>query len=575
MTRINSAHTSATDHTSEAGSSGTGESAARRGGTSRKRGATSLGGTGSPQPSAPKRAATGGGESANPPVRAGADKLLRAHTRFFDDNSVSVRGFDVSPAGPGAEGQKRAVSQALRGTPELSAMLTATVDTMAQHPLENAHASRNATGDWMSDSHFHPTNYVQQGMVPREMLKMMDEVGIHRAVMSPIPTDVMPCGSHDEHTHAPNHNNIPAESYYVQQKYTNIQPHELTQDVEKEITQGAHLMLNQQVDADTALFMQIAQLSHAERDRLDPMVTGLHLGSPLSPQALLLKLATHPGMFTGVGEVTIHKELVQQQYEGSRQANLTNNVQSFKHLVATAGVIGMPVVLHCDVDSTENQRANGIGQPQYLNDLKKLFASPETSKTTLIWAHCGGIGRFVRKPIDHANNLRTILSDPKMSHIHIDISWSRVARQIVMKTQPDGTEVPDHESVHAWAALINEFPDRFLFGSDALNPQVKDTWAETGNMYKPLLDKLTPEARVAVKTGNYDRVITEARPKVRAFEQHVLTRDFVEKGLRSSGDGRVNDGPHINPDALRAACDEAYANAGVDLTGRPLDAAVH
>jgi hypothetical protein len=137
--------------------------------------------------------------------------------------------------------------------------------------------------------------------------------------------------------------------------------------------------------------------------------------------------------------------------------------------------------------------------------------------------------------------------------------------------------------VHAWAALINEFPDRFLFGSDALNPQVKDTWAETGNMYKPLLDQLTPEARVAVKTGNYDRVLTEARPKVRAFEQHVLTRDFVEKGLRSSGDGRVNDGPHIDPEALRAAgvrwtprCTErcawltgARASAGVDEKRAP------
>jgi len=562
MPRIDSSHASASEHASQASAPGNSGSNTSR---TRKRNATSLGGAGAPSGSAPKRPGTEKNVSGNPPLGTGAQKLLRSHTRFFDDNSVSIQGFDVTPVRRGTANESRAVSQRLRETPELTAALTATVDTMAQKPLADAHASRNATGHWMHDSHFHPTNYVQQGMVPREALAMMDEVGIHRTVLSPIPTDVMPCGSHDEHSETAHHNNIPPESYYVKQQYANIKPEELTSAVENEIAQSAHLMLNQQVDADTALFMQLSHLSEAERDRLDPMVTGLHLGSPLSPQALLLKLATHPGMFTGVGEVTIHKELVEKQYERARQANLTTNVQSFKNLVATAGVIGMPVVLHCDVDSTDNQRANGIGKPLYLNDLKSLFASPETSRTTVIWAHCGGIGRFVQKPEDHANNLRTILSDPKMQHVHIDISWSRVARQIVLKTQPDGTEVPDHESIHAWASLINEFPNRFLFGSDALNPQVKDTWAETGNLYKPLLDTLTHEARVAVKTGNYDRLITAARPKVRAFEQHVLTPEFVQKRLRASGDGRINAGPHINPDALRAARDEAYAKAGVEV----------
>lgn len=569
MTRIHSTHASTTDHTQEAGSSGTQAPAARPGGHSRKRGATAFGTAGAPNASAPKRAATGAGSSANPPLRAGAQKLMRAHTRFFDDGSTSVRGVEVQAVHRGTSDEAHAVTRELRETPELVAMLTTRPEEAGARSLEQGHASRTATGAWMSDSHFHPTNYAQQGMVPEEMLKMMDEVGIHRSVMSPIPTNVMPCGDHDGHNH------IPPESYYVKQKYADIKPHELTAEVEDEIAGSAHLMLNTQVDADTALFMNIAKLSDAERDRLDPMVTGLHLGDPLSPQTLLLKVANHRGMFTGVGEVTIHKELVERQYEGVRQANLTDNVQVFKNIVATAGVIGMPVVLHCDVDSTANQRANGRGQPQHLENLKKLFSSPEASGTTIIWAHCGGIGRFVQKPIDHANNLRAILADPKMSHVHIDISWSRVARQIVMKTQPDGTEVPDHESVQAWASLINEFPDRFLFGSDALNPQVKDTWAETGNMYKPLLEALTPQARIAVKTGNYERVIVGARPKVRAFEQHVLTPEFVKTGLRSSGAGRVNAGPHIDPQALRAVRDEAYGKAGVDVFGRPVDTVRH
>ena len=507
-------------------------------------------------------AAPGAGGAAPRPSSSSGNRIRINMTRVFSDKSMSVNVHDLPVPAEGAH------FSSVRESGKLAGMVTSTLDKMAagetHAQLRKVLDAKLETGHWMSDSHFHPTNYAQQGMVPREMLKMMDEAGIHRSVMSPIPTDVMPCGDHGDHNH------IPAESYYVPAQFANIKPHDLTDEVEQTIKGSAHLMLNQQVDADTALSLNIAQLSQAERDRLDPMVTGLHLGSPLSPQALLFKLATHPGMFTGVGEVTIHKELVQSQYEGARQANRTDNVQAFKNLVATAGVIGMPVVLHCDVDSTANQRANGYDNPEHLDNLKKLFASPETRDTTIIWAHCGGVGRFVQKPVDHADNLRSILANPDMQHINIDISWSRVARQIVLKTDDEGKEVPDHESVEAWAQLINDHPDRFLFGSDALNPQEKATWQETGVLYKPLLDKLTPEARTAVMTGNYEKVLVGARPKVRAFEEHVLTPNFIEQRLRGSGEGRLNPGPHIDPAALRAARDAAFAEANVDLNGNEL-----
>jgi hypothetical protein len=48
----------------------------------------------------------------------------------------------------------------------------------------------------------------------------------------------------------------------------------------------------------------------------------------------------------------------------------------------------------------------------------------------------------------------------------------------------------------------------------------------------------------------------------------VLTPEFVEQRLRASGDTRVNAGPHIDPEALRAARDAAYASAGVDVNGK-------
>lgn len=509
-------------------------------------GAAKRANTESPIGALSKRAKSESGEAAS---------TLQSHTRFFEDGSTTTTGSRVPSRVPIAE-RAGHIAAALRGR-----QIDAVTHAADKQALEQS--TKTTLGGWTSDSHFHPTQYTQQGILPEEMLDMMDKVGVYRSVIMPIPTDVIPCGHPDD-------NHIPAEDYYVPKEDMSMARHELTAEREDKVAKSAHLVVNQQVDADTADFMDMSGLTDAQRDRLDPMVTGLHLGSPLSSEALLKKLHKDPGTFTGIGEVTIHKELVERQFDGARQANLKNNVQSFKNLVATAGVIGMPVVLHCDVDSTANQRKNGLGAPEHLDGVKQLLASPEAKDTTMIWAHFGGIGRFVAKPDNHMENLRQILSDPAMKHVHVDISWSRVARQIVMKQNEHGVEEPDPASIDAAAKLITDFPDRFLMGSDALDPKKEETWAETGNMYKPLLDKLAPDVRQKVAIGNYERVIVGARPKVRAFEQHVLTNDFMKKNVRPSGPTPLRDGPHIEPDKLRAARDAAYAAAGVDERGEPV-----
>jgi hypothetical protein len=551
MTRIHSSDPSAGIHTPttpEPSASTT--SGASSSGHARQRAGVTQGALGQLKQVGQKRTASSGSTETAPRKR-----LAQQRTAFFDDGSSRVETWAVPDLRRGAMPEAHAMSEALRNPPELIHLED------GANPKGLASTDDPKAKSWASDSHFHPTNYAQQGMLPRDMVNMMNDIGVRRTVMAPIPTDCMPCGSH---AHG-EHNDIPSESYYIPARHKDIKPEELTADVEKGIAASGHVMLNQQVDADTAFFFKSAKLSDAERDRIDPMVTGVHLGSPLSTQALLFKMAKDPGVFSGIGEVTIHKELIEHQYEGVRQANLTTNVQAFKNLAASAGVIGMPVVLHCDVDSTENQRKSHPDPAVHFNDLKNLFASPETSNTHIIWAHGGGLGRFVKEPSEHVEKLGAILSNPAMKHVNIDISWSRVAQQVTK----------DEASLQRWSALINEHPTRFLFGSDALNPQTNATWSETADLYKPLFNRLTPEANTLVKTGNYDRLITQARPKVRAFEKHVLTQDFVEKKLRASGNTRLNDGPHIDASALRAARDEAFAKAGVGLDGHPVAVGAH
>ena len=75
------------------------------------------------------------------------------------------------------------------------------------------------------------------------------------------------------------------------------------------------------------------------------------------------------------------------------------------------------------------------------------------------------------------------------------------------------------EATEATADLINRYPDRFLFGTDEVAPTEQATYMKVYDMYQPLIERLTPEAREKLLKGNYERLFDEARRKVRAWEK--------------------------------------------------------
>jgi hypothetical protein len=311
------------------------------------------------------------------------------------------------------------------------------------------------------------------------------------------------------------------------------------------VSEGPESAACAQDDAGVALFVTISKLCRAGHDRLDPTFTYHLRGTPSSAQALLFKLAAHPRM-----EAATHA------------AGPTPKAGALRNLIATAGVIGMPVVLYCDADA---------GQSAHSGRIEALFALPDTRDTTIFWTHCGGVGRVVRKPVDHAAYLRSVLADAALGHVHIDLSWSRMARQIMPRAGADGKAVPDEAALRAWTRLIDDHPDRFLFGSEALEARERAAaWKAIGALYRPLLEALTPQARRAITTDNYARLVLDARPRMRAFALHVLTPAFVEHDLRAWEDGCSRYGVRFDPAVLRAARDAAYAGAGVDADGMRL-----
>lgn len=381
------------------------------------------------------------------------------------------------------------------------------------------------------DCHFHPTNYAQQGTPPEQLLATMARLGIKYTVLSPIPTNVLVhcCGT--DHGWAPAEGRpVDATNYYIAQDRVSKSFWLSGADYEAFIRDEAPLYYNTAVDASTAHAFN--QLSAENKVFFDPMVTGLVLGDARCSGDLLRKLSEHPSVFTGVGEITIFKEWVQRKVDDRLQANLTLGVNALKLLVKTCGTIGMPMVIHCDVNPMPHERApSDIDLPRFLDDMKAFLKDPQCRGTTIIWAHAAGLGKYSRITNGHLERVAALLRDPELSHLYIDISWDTVAKQLMMDADEKAI---DPVKVEALRAFLETFQDRVLFGSDSLSPNTDANWDATAAHYQPIFKSLSKEARNKVKLGNYERLLVAARAKVRAYERHCLAYAMVLVNMRSN-----------------------------------------
>jgi hypothetical protein len=321
------------------------------------------------------------------------------------------------------------------------------------------------------DAHFHLTNYVQEGTDIRDFVQIMgDKVG--RVALFGIPL---------QQTWSHGNTGDFAPTYYLQT--------------------DAPLYYYSFTDAFIA--MAYRSLPPAQQARLDPMITGFNPADMYAADHIKRVLTTFPGVFSGIGEFTIHKEFVSAKIAGET-ASLTN--PALDRILDFAGEAGLVVLLHNDVDMPFPRPGQDPYQAAQLGALLRRHP-----RTRVIWAHCG-LGRIVRPLPDQLGIVDRALSDPALAHVSIDISWDEVAKYVVATP----------ESVAATADLINRHPDRFLFGSDEVAPREQAQYLKVYDLYAPLFARLTPEASQKLRKGNYERLFDEARRRVRAWEKvHV------------------------------------------------------
>ena len=327
---------------------------------------------------------------------------------------------------------------------------------------------RAQTSYALNDSHLHLTNYIQEGTEIQDFVKLLgSKVG--RVAIFGIPLQ-------QQWSYANTGDFAP--TYYLQT--------------------DAPLYYYSFTDAYIA--MAYRSLPKEDQARLDPMITGFNPADMYAADHIRRVLETFPGVFTGIGEFTIHKEFVSAKIAGET-ASLTN--PALDRVFDFAGEVGLVVILHNDADMPYPRPDQ---EPYQILQLRDLFKRHQ--KTTIIWAHIG-LGRVVRPVKDQIGIVARALSNPELSHLYMDISWDETAKYLIASP----------ETIQAMADLINRHPDRFLFGTDEVAPQEQAKYLKVYDMYAPLFAKLTPEASEKVRKGNYERLFDEARRKVRAWEK--------------------------------------------------------
>jgi hypothetical protein len=337
--------------------------------------------------------------------------------------------------------------------------------------------NHDATSEF-NDSHFHLTNYIQEGISIQRFLKIMG-ARVGRSVLFGIPLQ-------QQWSYANSGDYAP--TYYLQS--------------------DAPLYYYSFTDAYIASVYR--SLSKEEQARFDPMITGFNPADMYGVDHIRRVLTTFPGVFSGIGEFTIHKEFVSAKVAGET-ASLLN--PALDRILDCAGDIGLVVLIHNDIDVPFAKQDT---EPVYLNQMKTLLRRHPNA--SIIWAHVG-LGRVVQpvqvsagsamRAPNHVEIIEAMLADPTLSHVNFDISWDEVAKYAVAS----------QEVIARVAAMLNAYPDRFLFGTDTVAPAGPEPYFAVFDMWAPIWRELTPEASRKIRKDNYERIFDEGRRRVREWER--------------------------------------------------------
>src|SRR6187401_2589649 len=254
---------------------------------------------------------------------------------------------------------------------------------LSSSPAVSAQPRAKSTETYQfNDSHFHLTNYVQEGITVQRFLSIMGK-RVGRSTLFGIPLQ-------QQWSYRVSGDDAP--TYYLDS--------------------DARLYYYSFTDAQIA--MAYKSLSKADQARFDPMITGFNPTDMYAADHIKRVLLTFPGVFSGIGEFSIHKEFVSSKIAGE-VASFRN--PALDRILETAGEVGLVVLLHNDIDMPFPKPGQ---EPYSAVQLRELFL--RHPNTTIIWAHIG-LGRIVHPMKDQISIIERGLAHPTLKNLYVDLSW--------------------------------------------------------------------------------------------------------------------------------------------------------
>ena len=225
-----------------------------------------------------------------------------------------------------------------------------------------------------------------------------------------------------------------------------------------------------------------------------PLLTGAHkwITPDADVESLIQqterKLAS--GKFFGIGEFIVRHWA----YSPGIHAEQDNPIYSelMRRFSVLAAKYDVPMVIHME------------GYPTLVADFSKLIA--ENPATRYVWAHnCGrSKAEVIRSLLSRFQNLFCDLGGMTNVATGYGSGWPR-REEFTSLIERDGVLFPEMKS------LYEEFPDRFMVGTDVAHAPAMRFYEGRVRRFRELLEQLSPETRAKIAEQNAIRIFRLAR----------------------------------------------------------------
>lgn len=227
-----------------------------------------------------------------------------------------------------------------------------------------------------------------------------------------------------------------------------------------------------------------------------------------NPETILPKMkllqSEFPNMFRWAGEINVVKQALWKNNAGKPIP--IASIQRWAPFMAELSTQDIPLALHCDLGNDENGT-------KFLPLMDAILEAYPQNK--IIWVHMAGISKqldpklaMLQVPVSIQQHVKIIKNRfEKYPHLFVDLSWDILYDSIYHDTEEE----------KPYIELINQYPARFLSGSDHVAAAAKTEagyrkeLAKVNAIYKELSDEAFQNIALG---GNYFKLahLKEYRP---------------------------------------------------------------